>query len=564
MSTGNPELTKETHNNSALEQEDGSEDFHDSITNDSANDSPESLVKAQSQNVEDSVEPEPDQEEQFYDVTTGLEHCKIDDVPPQDKAECSGNPLEDSSLTDDDIEVICEYMSPDVATDFKADIEAVANAMKTKTEDDYKIDDIESAPKQQTPEAAPESDQIQNGDVNLQIPPPIMFWPPECYISPSEMPRNCPIPDPNYFNPSLMFQQPPPDQVFPPHMLESQVLQEQELAKAKTCEQIESGYFPYSSGEPQSPACSSYTPSLPYSPYPNAFNGQFPVGAFDDMSGCDYSGEPSPFVYPSIYVSTSGLMTVLLKNDTSVEMTADRTVRIVSHRSKMAVASSARGNMSVLFHPSVKIFQDGGTTSVQINDVKAKMATDDIWFANERSSFKFDTNMIEPDTTTFRQMSEDESVNLLFSADTFGEKHVSQCLDAASQAEYENLPKGGVQIRINNVKITQSGRGDVIVVTGPKYLKMSPNVGIIRVNTHYIEVAVEKDLSTRIRRGGHTLTASEGQVMLSNGRIEAGFDEHSRLKVLSLPGRSPLELGERRPRKHTGSPRRATALGGMF
>ncbi|XP_046580459.1 uncharacterized protein LOC124287994 [Haliotis rubra] len=564
MSTGNPELTKETHNNSALEQEDCSEDFHDSVTNDSPKDPPEGLAKAPLQTVEDSVEQEPDQDEQFYDVTTGLENCKIDDVPAQDDAESSENPPDDSSLTDDDIEVICEYMSPDVATDFKAEIEAAANASKPKLEDDYKIDDIESAPKQQTPEAAPETDQTQNGDVNGQIPPPIMFWPPECCISPSDMPRNCPIPDPNYFNPSLMFQQPPPDQVFPPHMLESQVLQEQELAKAKTCEQIENGYYAYSTGEPQSPACSNYTPPLPYSPYPNTFNGQVPMGAFDDMSGCEYSGEPSPFVYPSIYVSTSGLMTVLLKNDTSVEMTADRTVRIVSHKSKMAVASSARGNMSVLFHPSVKIFQDGGTTSVQINDVNAKMATDDIWFANDRSSFKFDTNMIEPDTTTFRNMSKDESVNLLFSADTFGEKYVPQCLDAASQAEYENLPKGGVQIRINNVKITQSGRGDVIVVTGPKYLKMSPNVGIIRVNTHYIEVAVEKDMSTRIRRGGHTLTASGGQVILSNGRIEAGFDEHSRLKVLSLPGRSPLELGERRPRKHTGSPRRATALDGMF
>ena len=280
----------------------------------------------------------------------------------------------------------------------------------------------------------------------------------------------------------------------------------------------------------------------------------------------EFSGEPSTFIYPSIYVSHAGLITVLLKDDISVEMLVDRTIRLVSHNRQMAIALSSKGNMSSIFHPVLKLLQNGTAMDIDLGGVQAKMTSRDIQFANEMSCFKFDYTQIEPATPNFNDLSKDSSVNLLFSSEGYGQNLVSQCLDLASKAEYENLPKGGVIVRINGVKITRRARGEITVETGPKNIRLSPHTGICHVQTQFLDVSINQDHSVSIRRDVHSLIAANGRVVLSNGCIEAGFDEHSRLKVLSLPRRSPLPVGvkrQRRPGGTAGTRRKATALGGM-
>ncbi|XP_041366669.1 uncharacterized protein LOC121381423 [Gigantopelta aegis] len=280
----------------------------------------------------------------------------------------------------------------------------------------------------------------------------------------------------------------------------------------------------------------------------------------------DFATEPSAFIYPSIYVSHAGLITVLLKDDISVEMLVDRTVRLVSHNRQMAIALSSKGNMSSIFHPILKLLQNGTAMDIDLGSVQAKITSRDIQFANEMSCFKFDYTQIEPATPNFNDLSKDSSVNLLFSSEGYGQNLVTQCLDLASKAEYENLPKGGVIVRINGVKITRRARGEVSVETGPKNIRLVPNTGICHVQTQILDVSINQDHSVSIRRDVNSLIAANGRVVLSNGCIEAGFDEHSRLKVLSLPRRSPLPVGvkrQRRPGGTAGTRRKATALGGM-
>ncbi|XP_050419518.1 uncharacterized protein LOC126832694 [Patella vulgata] len=234
--------------------------------------------------------------------------------------------------------------------------------------------------------------------------------------------------------------------------------------------------------------------------------------------------EPQTFVYPSIYVSTSGMITVLLKSDVSVEMTIDRTLRLVNHHLNMAVATNSRGTASVLHTRSVKVSQNNTTTDAEVNAVKAKMTTECILFGSGTNCYKFDYNYIEPALPRFTDMSTDKSVNLLFASESYGSTLIQQCLHLAGTAEYENLPKGGVIIRINGIKITQTGRGDVTVVSGPKFMKISPSVGYVRLNTHFTEMAVDKDGVLRMRRGDHTINSCNDRVILSNGKIEAGLD----------------------------------------
>jgi len=126
-------------------------------------------------------------------------------------------------------------------------------------------------------------------------------------------------------------------------------------------------------------------------------------------------------------------------------------------------------------------------------------------------------------------------------------------MQVAAQAEYSNLPKGGVIVRINGVKVTQTGSGDVSVVTGAKFIRLSPHYGTARIGNRFIDIEIEKDWTVRLTRGTHSFISSRKQAMVCNGKMEAGFDENNSLKVANLVPRHPLMadtgLMSRPPRK---------------
>ena len=50
--------------------------------------------------------------------------------------------------------------------------------------------------------------------------------------------------------------------------------------------------------------------------------------------------------------------------DVAVEMTTDRTIRVVNHRHKSVAATNSRGNASCIYHTAAKIYQEGGLSSI--------------------------------------------------------------------------------------------------------------------------------------------------------------------------------------------------------
>jgi len=62
-----------------------------------------------------------------------------------------------------------------------------------------------------------------------------------------------------------------------------------------------------------------------------------------------------PTVFPFVYVSPAGLLTVLMRQDVAVEMTLDRAIRVVNHLHRSVAATNARGNSSCLYHQAAKV-----------------------------------------------------------------------------------------------------------------------------------------------------------------------------------------------------------------
>lgn len=275
------------------------------------------------------------------------------------------------------------------------------------------------------------------------------------------------------------------------------------------------------------------------SPVPPASGSQVDSCCYPMPSGSPVESEY--FVYPSIYVSSSGLISVLLRNDMSVEMTVDRTIRVVSHNHMMAVATDSRGTAACLYHPAVKVFQIGTTTDIATLNFRARMGADVIVFSNGVNFFKLEDSELQPTAPVkFTDIFRDQSVNLLFSSEGYGESLVASCMQVAAQAEYANLPKGGVIVRINGVKVTQTGGGDVTVVTGAKFIRLSPHFGTTRLGNRFVDIEVEKDWTVKLTRGSHSFVYSKKRAMVCNGKMEAGFDENNGLKVINLQLRLPL------------------------
>ncbi|KAL3832021.1 hypothetical protein ACJMK2_023702 [Sinanodonta woodiana] len=294
---------------------------------------------------------------------------------------------------------------------------------------------------------------------------------------------------------------------------------------------------------------SSLLPLFPYFDQPFSTDPQYSSTKPQDVD--------DSIQYPILFVSDAGVLTTLLNHGISVEMTKDRAIRIVCHDLRLVVATNCRGSSSCIFHPAAKIIQESTTTNVDLFLArKASMTTEFITFGNNFKTYKFDYKVIEETVSEFQDISSDVSVNYLYCAEGYGPNAVQECIKIIYDAQYQPFKEGGFAIFINGVKITQNARGDVSVISAPKFLRLSPVDCVIRLNTHFVQMNVEANWSVKVRRGSHTLNASHLGFVVSNGKIEAAFDEINRIRAFSLPMRVSMYVGPKRTRRPGAAARR--------
>ena len=249
----------------------------------------------------------------------------------------------------------------------------------------------------------------------------------------------------------------------------------------------------------------------------------------------------SSVMYPVVYVSPAGLLTVLMRHDVSVEMTLDRAIRLVNHGQKAVTATNSGGNASCIYHVAARLLQDRTTTEADIyGDRRAVMKTDEIRYSAGPACYRLVAAAAAPTAAAvaglercsadgrFADLSQDMSVTLLFSSSGYGPHLMTQYEDIASASRYKYNRNGSVTVFVNGVRIHQTAKGDVMVSAGRKYLRASPRTGLTRVVTHFVELTVEHDWTVRVRRGGHRLLANDAVYILANDDVEFGFDQSNR------------------------------------
>lgn len=156
-------------------------------------------------------------------------------------------------------------------------------------------------------------------------------------------------------------------------------------------------------------------------------------------------------LYPIVYVSPAGLLTVLMRNDIAVEMTLDRAIRVVNHAHKSVAATNGRGNASCIHHTAAKIYQDRTTTQLELYDQRrAKMTTDEMVFGLGNVStdtpsggsvdsvccYRLTPFGLQADLNhAFADLSQDMSVTLLFSSSGYGPHLMAQYEEVAQVSQ---------------------------------------------------------------------------------------------------------------------------------
>jgi len=153
----------------------------------------------------------------------------------------------------------------------------------------------------------------------------------------------------------------------------------------------------------------------------------------------------SPVLYPVVYVSPAGLLTVLMRYDVAVEMTLDRAIRVVNHAHKAVAATNGRGNASCIYHVAAKIYQDRTSTQLELyGGRRAKMTTEVMEFGtvagttlpgakmNQAECYRLTQYGLKANPTPdFTDLSQDMSVTLLFSSSGYGPHLIAQYEDVA-------------------------------------------------------------------------------------------------------------------------------------
>ena len=158
------------------------------------------------------------------------------------------------------------------------------------------------------------------------------------------------------------------------------------------------------------------------------------------MVGNDLQQEALPsqaLVYPSLYVSSAGLLTIFLRHDVAIELTLDRAIRVMNNRHRAVAATNNNGNCSCIHHPAAKIYQEDNTTESHLFwDRHAKLTSDRALFACGNSCFQLGENGMQCALPEFSELSNDMSVTLLFSSSGYGPQLTSGFDELVSNATY--------------------------------------------------------------------------------------------------------------------------------
>uniref|UniRef100_A0A914W042 Uncharacterized protein n=1 Tax=Plectus sambesii TaxID=2011161 RepID=A0A914W042_9BILA len=241
--------------------------------------------------------------------------------------------------------------------------------------------------------------------------------------------------------------------------------------------------------------------------------------------------------FPLLYVAPTGTISVLLHHDVIVEVAVDKAIRVVCC-DKFAAASNGRGTSSCILHHDARVFQqDTKVYSSFVGDKAAVLGSQGVLFAMKRMSEAYlvssstlkGTSAIPMDRLRFPDLDTDFSLQLFYVESQTGEGMMEMCGEIVRRAHYERREDGTVVVNVNGVYIRQERSGDVDVNCRPRHLRFSPSRSTVRIRTHFVDMAVQEDQKSYVKRGVKRVHVSRSGMVVSDGNCITSMDHYGRI-----------------------------------
>ncbi|XP_075210361.1 wurstfest [Lycorma delicatula] len=245
---------------------------------------------------------------------------------------------------------------------------------------------------------------------------------------------------------------------------------------------------------------------------------------------------------PAAIATPHGTMSLRLHNRIRVDMTLDRSVRVINFKNNIVVALGGTGSASALLHPNGRIYQYGSRVEILAHDSHgnnkyAKMWYKGVSFTSEQCALVYlvDSAGTRTTTDTFSDMNYDFSLPIFYNDCRHGPLHVQEAVDTLRAAQYWTTDEGIENWIINNIRISQTPDGLVrIARNSNKYqIRTSPTNGTASLTTPFLHCTASMGQTSHlfVRRGERRMHYDGNSFIVRNAGHSAGFDDKNQLKV---------------------------------
>ncbi|XP_062549572.1 uncharacterized protein LOC134214169 [Armigeres subalbatus] len=245
-------------------------------------------------------------------------------------------------------------------------------------------------------------------------------------------------------------------------------------------------------------------------------------------------------------VLPNGIIQLRLRDAVVIEMTIDRSIKLVNNQERITMALSGTGTLAALNHPNGVVFQNGSRVDIAAYDGRrknsfvryAKMWQKGISLTSEGCALIYLVDAAGTRTTSDMiniDLNTDYISPVFYNGTRIGTQFYQEANQIAQSANFWLNDDGTEIFHLNGYRIQQTMDGLVKVarMNNRCNLRTSPTNGSATITTPYIHCTASMGQTSHlfVRREERRMHFDGTSFVVRNAGHSAGFDEWNRLRV---------------------------------
>ncbi|CAI4224268.1 unnamed protein product [Auanema sp. JU1783] len=242
--------------------------------------------------------------------------------------------------------------------------------------------------------------------------------------------------------------------------------------------------------------------------------------------------------YPLVYVSPAGTISTILSADLVIEMSVDRSIRIVHHKHFVVTISNFSGSTSAILHGKSKIIHTKDSIfskfTSSINKI-AVLGREGVLFTMSHLFEAYLMNIKGVSSIPISQLSfpsshkNDYTLKMFYSEAQTGNQFMMLCNEIVDQAMYDRKPDGSVIMHLNGFHLKYQPSGCLTIESRPRFFSFDPTNESIHLRTSHIDVAIQSEDKASVKSGVKRVHVSRSGMVVSDGNSVTSMNHYGQI-----------------------------------